>query len=95
MNFEEVWKLLRKDPIQRSLLWRISILTYQLGDVIKAIVYRMYYGSEGHHSELKLALADLIAQLKILMIQLGLDYSEIEQLGLERLMEFVVKRMRT
>ena len=94
MNYEEVWKLLRKDPIQRNLLWRLSILTYQLGDVIKAIVYKMYYGSEGHHAELKLALADLIAQIRILMIQLGLNYSEIEQLGLERLMEFVVKRMK-
>jgi len=69
-------------------------MTYQLGDVVKAIVYRIYYGKEGHHTELKLALADLIAQIRILMIQTGLDYNEIEKLGLQRLMDFAVRRIR-
>ena len=94
MNFEEVWKLLKRDPLQREILWRASILTYQLGDVIKALVYRIYYGEEGHHTELKLALSDLIAQIRILMIQLNLNYNEIEELGLKRLMDFVIRRMR-
>jgi len=95
MNFKEVWMLLKKDPLQRNVLWRLSILSYQLGDVIKATVYRIYYGNEGHHTELKLALADLIAQIRILTIQNGLNYDELEELGLKRLMDFVTKRMRT
>ena len=94
MNFEEVWKLLKKDPLQRNILWRLCILNYQLGDVTKALVYRIYYGEEGHHTELKLGLADLIAQIRILMIQLNLNYNEIEELGLKRLMDFVIRRMR-
>lgn len=92
--YEEFWKLLRVDPLQRDAFYRLSILTYQLGDVHKAVVYQHYYGSTGSHAELNIALADLIAQLHIFCLSQGLNYQKLEELGLKRLGEFTARRMR-
>lgn len=94
-GWEELWKKHRTDMIQRNIYYRLAILGYQYGDVQKAIVYRNYYGSEGIHSELKIALADLIAQTHILCSALELDYDELSNLGEKRLAEFILKRMKT
>lgn len=72
----------------------MSIISYQLGDVHKAIVYKQYYGSVGMHAELKIAMADLTAQIHMLCLKTGLDFSEVENLGLRRLAEFTSKRMK-
>lgn len=93
MNFEELWKLLRTEHIQRDKYYRLSIASYQLGDVHKAVVYQQYYGSVGSHAESKIAISDLIAQIHLLCLTLNLDYDKLQDLGLKRLAEFVSRRM--
>ncbi len=93
MNYEELWKIMSKHPVQRDILWRMCILIYELGDTVKAVIYKRYYGDTGVHAELKIALADLIAQIHILCLQANLDFKELEELGLKRLGEFVTGRM--
>lgn len=93
MMFEELWKLLRKERIQRDRFYRLAILSYQFGDTAKAVVYKEYYGDEGIHAELRLALADVIAQIHVFCLSENLDFEVIEDLGLKRLGEFVAKRM--
>ncbi|RLG44766.1 MAG: hypothetical protein DRN81_03680 [Thermoproteota archaeon] len=93
-TWDELWKLLRTDPLQRDVFYRLSVLTYELGDVHKAVVYKHYYGDTGTHAELKVALADLFAQLYIFCLSQGLDVEELEKLGLKRLGAFVTRRVR-
>ena len=93
MDYREVWKLMLSSPIQRDRFYRLCILTYQLGDVVKSTVYEYYYGDSGVHGEVKVALADLIAQIHIFCLHRNLDFRELEELGLKRLADFVVRRM--
>ena len=93
MNYEELWKMMSKNPLQRNMFWRLCIMSYELGDAIKSIVYQHYYGDTGVHGEVKTSLADLIAQIHVLCLQCNLDFEELEELGLKRLAEFVARRM--
>ena len=46
-----------------------------------------------HFAELKNELADTVAMVQMLCRSMGIEYEEINELGLRRLMEFVSRRM--
>jgi hypothetical protein len=94
LSFDELWLMLQKQEIEKEPFYRLSILDYQYGDIKKALIYKNYYGSEGIHSELKIALSDLLAQIHIFCLSQDISFYEIESLGLLRLREFCLRRMK-
>lgn len=60
------------------------ILTYEIGDIHKIMIYTDRHGRAGYVGEMKIALADSSAMLKLLTEQLGFEITEIEALGFER-----------
>jgi len=93
MDYHEAWRLIAREHTARDTFFRLTVLGYQFGDVQKALVYKSYYGKEGYHKEREVAIADMIAQVHLLCEQQGLDYQELEALGLKRLLEFISDRM--
>ena len=93
ISWHEIYRLLMEDPQQRDLGYRFNVAAYQMGDAVKAHVYKHYYGSEGIHAEMRIALADVIAQAHILALHQNLDFDVLEELGKERLYDFVKTRM--
>jgi len=99
MNWREITeKLTKGNPLQSNILARLTILTYNLGDLVKAVYYALHYGEgihdRGYRAEIKIALADTLAQLKVLIHYLGFSEEEIERLAYERLQEFISKRLK-
>ena len=70
-----------------DLFFRLSIITYELGDLHRALVYGHSFSSEqfSHVEEAKLALADLFIQLSILCFELGFSEPELKMLGWDHL----------
>ena len=93
MSYEEATKMLMTHPRERDVFYRLAILGYQVGDIQKGVVYRSFYGSEGIHKEIEIAIADAIAQLKVLCLLLNVDFEECDALGLSRLWDFVHRRL--
>lgn len=70
--------------------YRLLIMTYELGDAARAIVYRERFPSEAeaHEPELKLAIADLYTMLrKFIIIDKGWSEQEIKRLGEKHMRE--------
>lgn len=80
-----------KDSKQRHIL-RGCIMGYELGAVQQAIKQDAQENldpniKKGYIENGKLGMADLITQLKMLCLDMGWDYKEIERLGVEHLVE--------
>ena len=76
-----------------------AIMTYELGDMMKMLVYRHNYKNnpnrvKGYMIEAKIALSDLLAQCHVICEREGWVFSEIESLGIERLHERIDRRIR-
>jgi len=64
------------------------VLTYEIGDIHKLMIYKERFGPRGYLGELKIALADARTMLNLLSEQLGYtDLQELDQIGLERFIE--------
>lgn len=85
--WKEAWLLLKEKRLQKDKNFRANILTYNLSDVVKAIVYIQVFGNEGSHAELEIAISDTIAQLHMICESNELNYKQLEDQGLERLLE--------
>lgn len=91
--------LLMKDTLQADAFYRLSILTYQVGDVHKALVYQTCYcrddkAVKAFHAEEKIALADALAQLKAFIQLRGYNFDDIDKLAFERMLDFVSRRFK-
>lgn len=64
------------------------VMTYELGDAIKAIFYTKQRGlRRASIAEVKKALGDLVAQVKLICSHFGLDFDEVEHLGTIAILE--------
>ena len=63
------------------------ILVYEVGDIVKCLVYIDRHGKLGYVGETKISLADASAMLKLLIEQLGYNLEEVEKLGYDRYVE--------
>lgn len=72
----------KPEPLPETL----SVVMYELGDLAKALTYIRFYPEfeVAYRGEAKAALADLIAQVELLVETLGLDWEELRELGDER-----------
>ena len=91
-TFEQIYSRIQANSPNNDPFYRLAILGYQYGDVQKGLVYETYYGKTGCHAELKIALADMIAQIRLFCINQNMDFHELQKLGQERLDDFVNKR---
>ena len=66
------------------------ILTYEIGDIHKLMVYQERFGKSGYIGETKIALADARTMLNLLSEQLGFeDLEELDDIGFERFVDRV------
>lgn len=90
MSKEELIKILEevKEP-KASVFFRLSLITHNLGELTRdiAYVYRLPQEAKAHKANIKISLADLLTQLSILCLDLGLKEDKIRELGLQRFRE--------
>ena len=65
------------DPLRTA-----HVMTYELGDLVKGLVYSLY--SKGHAEEARIALADLVTMSRLLAEQKDWDWEELLADGEER-----------
>jgi hypothetical protein len=77
-----------KEP-KTSLLMRIAIVNYEIGDLTKNIAYaeRFPDSQKVFLALAKADLADSLVQLKLLCNELGYDFNEVMSFGEEKLVE--------
>ena len=95
---EELYNKLCRYPLQRNILTRLVVLSYNVGDLVKSVYYAIHYGEgiddPAYRGEIKCALADAYIQLLILIKMLGFSEREIRELGANRLREFLLHRVK-
>jgi len=92
--FEKLKELRKYEPPpsnQKNIL-RCCIMGYELGDIQRAIKTNSmenidFVIKQGHIENGKLGMADLITQLKMLCLDIGWNYKEIEKMGVDHLIE--------
>ena len=100
-NFEYYIKELKKnEPTSDNEFFRTNIIMYEFGDLCRAIVYANRFKNtdkimfrDGFKdvniimSEGKLAMADMITQLRMLCVSLNWNFDEVSELGIKHLEE--------
>jgi len=69
--------------------FRLSLITHLVGELNRDIAYmhRLPQEANAHRANTRVSFADLLAQLSVLCIELGIDEEELRELGLERFEE--------
>ena len=77
-----------KEP-KSNIFYRLSIIGYELGDLMKDIAYMHRFPKErvAHRANAKLSVADLIVQISLLCDELNFNENELRELGWEHLEE--------
>lgn len=84
--------------IQRDRQFRLNVLTYEMGDLVKSRVYEEIYGSDSPEmrracrGEGKKAVSDALIQLLMFADIEGYEYDELLKIGLEGLDEFLERK---
>ncbi len=100
-NFEYYIKELKKnEPTSDNEFFRTNIIMYEFGDLCRSIVYAKRFKDtdkilfrDGFKncdtilSEGKLAMADMITQLRMLCVSLNWSFDELSELGIKHLEE--------
>lgn len=63
------------------------VLSYEIGDIHKLMIYAKRFGSTGYLGDLKIACADTLTMISLLSEQLDFDLEELKETGLERFRE--------
>lgn len=63
------------------------VLSYEIGDIHKYMIYQERFGPVGYVGNLKVSCADTFIMINLLCEQLGFDLDEIKAFGLERFKE--------
>lgn len=85
-------KLKNDEPTSDNIFFRLSIISSEIGDIHKAIVYAERFRddekiSASHLANGKLAMADALTQLYLLCISLDWDFHKLRRLGVQHLEE--------
>ncbi len=100
-NFEKILKELKKnEPTSDNLFFRTNIIMYEFGDLCRSIVYSERFKDNNNTlfrdgfkntntilSEGKLAMADMITQLRMLCLSLEWNFDELSEIGVKHLEE--------
>ena len=70
--------------IPQSPEFTARVLSYEVGDITKLMVYRERFGKTGYLGEMKIALADALTMVHLLIEQEGHDIEDLKNIGLER-----------
>ena len=65
----------------------LRVLTYEIGDLHKLLIYRERLGDAGYIGDTELACADALTMILLFAEQQGYDLDELKELGLERFEE--------
>lgn len=101
LNFEHYIKELKKnEPSSNNEFFRTNIIMYEFGDLCRAIVYANRFknidktmfrdgfkDNQTIMSEGKLAMADMITQLRMLCVTLEWNFDKLSELGIKHLEE--------
>lgn len=60
------------------------VLSYEIGDIHKLLIYKERFGSTGYLGDLKMACADTLTMISLLSEQFEYDLGELKEIGLER-----------
>lgn len=85
-------ELKKNEPTSDNRQFRINIITYELGDLARAIVYADRFRNDEKQfkirmADAKLAISDVLTQLFLLCETNGWDFHEMRKLGAEHLEE--------
>jgi len=93
-------KLKNNEPTSDNLFFRTNIIMYEFGDLCRSIVYSERFKNNNKTlfrngfkdtnvilSEGKLAMADMITQLRMLCLSLGWNFDDLSELGIKHLEE--------
>ncbi len=85
---KELFNIRMEEP-KNTIEGRCCILTYELGNAVKSIYYSRRFPSDKdlHLANAKLELSDLITQIHMLCQELGFNFHELRNLGLEHVKE--------
>jgi len=67
------------------------VLSYEIGDIHKILIYIERFGSAGYLGDLKIACADALTMIGLFSEQQGFDLEELRDLGLERFVDRIVE----
>lgn len=101
LNFESMLQELKKnEPTSDNLFFRTNIIMYEFGDLCRSIVYAERFKNTDKPlfrngfkdnstilAEGKLAMADMITQIRMLCLSLGWNFNELSELGIQHLEE--------
>jgi len=95
MNWEELYKLLSRNPIQRDISHRVRGIEHEAGKITSAQWLASAHPSKAniYYTEMRKELGDLIAMTKMLCLRMGWSYEEVEKEGMLGLMNFIIHRM--
>ena len=77
-------KVLEKHKVEQPPEFTARVLTYELGDIHKLMIYIERFGGEGYRDDLKIACADHLTMSGLLPEQLGFNLEELYEVGLDR-----------
>ena len=70
--------------VEQSPEFTARVLSYEVGDIHKLMIYKERLGSTGYLGDLKIACADAKTMINLLSEQLGYDTEELRDIGIER-----------
>jgi len=97
-KFEQVFST---DPIQRNKHFRLNILVYEIGDLVKTVVYEEIFGNgspetrRACYGERKKALSDAMMQLLIFARNENYNYDELFKIGLDGIDDFLERQKKS
>lgn len=77
-------EILEKYKVEQTPEFTARVLSYEIGDIHKLLIYKERFGSTGYLGDLKHACADTLAMIGLLSEQLGYNLAELKEIGLER-----------
>lgn len=92
-SWDTLWGMLKEKRLQKDIDWRIENLVDQVGSLARARRYYTYHQKPGYEGEMKISIADVYAQLRMLMRACGYSYAEIASLGANRLEDAIKTRL--
>jgi len=75
------------EGVRQPASYTALILAYEIGDILKCMVYADRHGQTGYVGEIEIALADAHTMLGLLTEQLGEKVEVVRTIGLERYKE--------
>ena len=77
-------EVLTAHGVKQTSEFTARVLSHEIGDVHKLLIYIERFGNAGYLGDLKIACADTLTMIGLLSEQLGYEVEELERIGLER-----------